>query len=183
MDKEGIFALWTKIDQLSSEIEAKAIAWRRDIHQYPELGFQEFRTSEIVANHLKSLGIEVKTGVGKTGVVGVLGVKKNTPVVALRADMDALPVMEVVNVPFASKVKTTLEGKEVFVMHACGHDVHMAIALGVACLLSSSSFPGTIRFLFQPSEEAADEEGISGAPRIIADGAMDSAERAVAFRD
>jgi amidohydrolase len=172
MDKISGLALWAKIDQLSSEVEAKAIDWRRDFHQYPELGFQEFRTSEIVANHLKSLAIEVKTGVGKTGVVGVLRGKKDTPVVALRADMDALPVKEVVNIPFASRVKATLEGKEEFVMHACGHDVHTATLMAVAEVLSKikEELPGTVKFIFQPAEEILPKGGEGGASLMIKEG-------------
>ena len=122
-------ALWAKIDQLSSQVEPKCVAWRRDIHQHPELSWQEARTGKLVAEHLQALGLEVKTGVGKTGVVGILRGKKDTPVVALRADMDALPVTEAVEVPFASKVKVQFEGKEVGVMHACGHDAHTAILM------------------------------------------------------
>ena len=176
MDKISSLALWAKIDQLSSEVEAKAIDWRRDFHQYPELGFQEFRTSEIVANHLKSLAIEVKTGVGKTGVVGVLRGKKDTPVVALRADMDALPVKEVVNIPFASRVKATVEGKEAFVMHACGHDVHTATLMAVAEVLSKikEDLPGTVKFIFQPAEEILPEGGEGGASLMIKEGVLES---------
>ena len=146
-----------KIDQLSSEMESKCITWRRDIHQNPELGNREFRTSKLVAEHLQRLGMEVKTGIAHTGVVGILRGKKDTPVVALRADMDALPVTEAVDVPFASKVKAQYEGKEVGVMHACGHDAHTAVLMAVAEVLSKikDQVPGTVKFIFQPAEEGA----------------------------
>jgi len=164
-------ALWAKIDQLSSQVEPKCIAWRRDIHQNPELSWQEVRTGKLVAEHLRSLGLEVRTEVAKTGVVGILRGKKDTPVVALRADMDALPVTEAVDLPFASKVKAQLDGKEVGVMHACGHDAHTAILMAVAELLSQvkAELPGTVVFLFQPAEERGE-----GAAEMIKDGALDS---------
>ncbi len=168
--------LWAKIDQLSLDIEANAIAWRRDIHQHPELGYQEFRTAKLVAEHLKSLGIEVKTGVAKTGVVGILRGKKDTPVVALRADMDALPITEAVNVPFASKVKAQIGGKEVGVMHACGHDVHTAILMGAAEVLSKvrDEIPGTVKFIFQPTEEVLSTGEEGGAASMIKEGVLES---------
>lgn len=147
------------------------IDWRRDFHMYPELGFQEVRTAAKIAETLGSWGYQVRTGVGKTGVVAELGAGK--PIVAIRADMDALPILEANKVPYKSKN----EG----VMHACGHDAHMAIALGTAKLLSEEEFPGTIRFLFQPAEELEDEEGLSGAPRMIADGAIEDVEYALAL--
>jgi len=164
-------ALWTQIDQLSSQAEPKCVAWRRDIHQYPELSWQEVRTGKLVAEHLQALGLKVKTGVAKTGVVGILRGKKDTPVVALRADMDALPVTEAVDVPFASKVKAQLEGKEVGVMHACGHDAHTAILMAVAEVLSQmrEEIPGTVIFLFQPAEERGE-----GAAAMIREGALES---------
>ncbi len=147
--------LWAKIEKLSSEIEAKAIAWRRNIHQHPELGYQEFRTAKFAADHLKSLGVQVRTGVAQTGVVGILRGEKDAPVIALRADMDALPITEAVDAPFASKVKTKYMGKEVGVMHACGHDVHTAVLMAVAEILSKvkDELPGTVKFIFQPAEE------------------------------
>jgi len=168
--------LWAKIDQLSSEIEAKAIAWRRDIHQNPELSNREFRTAKLVADHLKSLGLEVKTGVAHTGVVGILRGKKETPVVALRADMDALPVTEAVDLPFASKVKAQWEGKEVGVMHACGHDVHTAVLMAVAEVLSKvkGELPGTVKFIFQPAEEGAPKGEEGGALLMIREGVLES---------
>ena len=121
----------SEIDRRATELESKVVAWRRDFHQNPELGNREFRTSKIVAEHLQKLGLEVKTGVAHTGVVGILRGGRPGPVVALRADMDALPVTEEVDLPFKSTAKTQYNGQEVGVMHACGHDVHMAaFALG-----------------------------------------------------
>jgi amidohydrolase len=148
------------------EIEQQLINWRREIHMHPELGFQEFRTAKLVAETLRSLGLRVRTKVGKTGVVGYLGEGK--PVVALRADMDALPIQEANDVPYASQVPG--------VMHACGHDAHTAILLGVATLLCEEELPGQVRFLFQPAEEVDDEEGKSGAERMIEDGAMEGVD-------
>jgi len=143
------------IAKKTDAIESKIIAWRRDFHEHPELGNHEVRTAGIIAKHLQSLGIEVKTGVATTGVVGILRGGKPGPVVALRADMDALPVIERVNLPFASKVKTMYNGAEVGVMHACGHDSHMAILMGVAEVLSGmkADLHGTVKFIFQPAEE------------------------------
>src|SRR6185295_17881942 len=147
--------LAAEVDRRSAQVAGKVLAWRRDIHQHPELSNRETRTADLVANHLRSLGLEVRTGVAHTGVVGVLRGGKPGPVVALRADMDALPVTEEVDVPFASKVRTTYNGQDVGVMHACGHDAHVAILLGVAQVLSrlKADLPGTIKFLFQPAEE------------------------------
>jgi amidohydrolase len=145
--------------------------WRRTIHQHPELGFQEFKTAELVAETLCSLGVKVKTQVGKTGVVGYLGEGK--PVVALRADMDALPIQEANDVPYASQVPG--------VMHACGHDAHTAILLGVATLLREEGLPGQVHFLFQPAEETSDEEDKSGAVRMIEDGAMEEVDAVLAL--
>lgn len=139
------------------------IAWRRDFHAHPELGFAERRTAGRVAEILTSLGYRVRSGVGRTGVVADLG--EGAPIVALRADMDALPILEANRVPYASQNPG--------VMHACGHDAHTAIALGVATLLTRQVFAGTVRFLFQPAEEVFDEESVSGAPRMIQAGAME----------
>jgi amidohydrolase len=147
-------------------LQEDLIRWRRAIHQHPELGFEEFKTAELVAETLRSLGLKVRTNVGKTGVVGCLGEGK--PVVALRADMDALPIQEANDVPYASQVPG--------VMHACGHDAHTAILLGVATLLREEELPGQLRFLFQPAEEVEDEEGKSGAARMIEDGAMEGVD-------
>src|SRR6476660_4345770 len=144
-----------EIRQHAAAIESKLIAWRRDIHEHPELGEQETRTSALVAAHLTSLGLEVKTGVGNTGVVGVLKGARPGPVVALRADMDALPVKEPPGLPFASKVKMKYLGREVDVMHACGHDAHTAIMMATAEVLTAmkDKLPGTVKFIFQPAEE------------------------------
>jgi amidohydrolase len=138
---------------------------------HPELGFEETRTAALVAEVLESLGYRVQTGVGRTGVVGERG--QGHPIVAIRADMDALPLQETNEAPYASQVPG--------VMHACGHDAHTAIALGVATLLAQETFPGTIRFLFQPSEEKSDEEGVSGAPRMVEDGAMEGVDAVLAL--
>ncbi len=163
-----------RIDAAVSAVEAKVIAWRRDIHQNPELGYQEVRTAKLVADHLTALGYEVKTGVGRTGLVALLRGGKPGPVVALRADMDALPVKEEVDVPFASKVLATWRGQQVPVMHACGHDAHVAILMGVAEVLASmrADLPGTIKLLFQPAEEGSGDGSPSGAALMMRDGAM-----------
>jgi amidohydrolase len=152
------------------EIEEQLVAWRREFHMHPELGFQETRTAARVAQEMESLGYRVRTGVGRTGVVAELG--QGHPIIAIRADMDALPIQEANDVPYASRVPG--------VMHACGHDAHTAIGLGVATLLTQETFPGTVRFLFQPAEEVGDEEGISGAPRMVEDGAMEGVDAVLA---
>ena len=168
--------LWSEIDRLAAEVEPKAIVWRRDLHQNPELSNREFRTSKVVAEHLRSLGLEVKTGVAHTGVVGILRGKKEGPVVALRADMDALPVTEAVNVPFASKARTQYDGKEVGVMHACGHDAHTAMLMAVAEVLAKikDRLPGTVKFIFQPSEEGAPRGEEGGARLMVREGVLES---------
>jgi amidohydrolase len=130
------------------------VAWRRDIHQHPELGNRETRTAKIVADHLQGLGIEVRAGVAHTGVVGVLRGGRPGKVVALRADMDALPVTEQVSLPFASKVKATYNGQQVGVMHACGHDNHVAIPAGRGMLAMKAGIAGTVKFIFQPPRRA-----------------------------
>jgi amidohydrolase len=157
-------------------LEAKIIAWRRDIHQHPELGNRETRTAKLVADHLKKLGLEVQTGVAHTGVVAVLKGGKPGPVVALRADMDALPVTEQVDVPFASKVRANYNGQDVGVMHACGHDGHVAILMGVAELLAKrrADLPGTVKFIFQPAEEGAPEGEEGGAQLMVKQGVLDA---------
>ncbi|MEQ9426463.1 MAG: amidohydrolase [Cyclobacteriaceae bacterium] len=166
--------LHLKIDQLTSDVEAKVIEWRHDIHQYPELSNREFKTAEKIATHLESLGIEIQTKVAHTGVVGILKGGKPGPVIALRADMDALPVVERVDIPFKSVQKSTYNGLEVGVMHACGHDTHVAILMGVAEVLSNvkSDLKGTIKFIFQPAEEGAPlgEEG--GAELMVKEGVL-----------
>src|SRR5262245_9362062 len=165
-----------EIDRRAAQIESKVVAWRRDFHEHPELGNRETRTAKIVADHLRSLGIEVKTGVGHTGVVGVLRGGRPGKVVALRADMDGLPVVEQVNLPFASKVKATYNGQEVGVMHACGHDNHVAILMGVAELFAGmkDQLVGTVKFLFQPAEEGAPSGEEGGAALMVKEGAFDN---------
>lgn len=164
------------ISKSADRIEQKVIEWRHDIHQNPELGNREFRTAELVAKHLQSLGIETQTKVGITGVVGILKGDKPGPVVALRADMDALPVEEVNDLTFASKVKTMYNGKETNVMHACGHDAHVAILMGVAEILAGmkKDLKGTVKFIFQPAEEGppVGEEG--GAELMVKEGVLEN---------
>jgi amidohydrolase len=174
-------ALAAQIDQRAKAIEDKLIAWRRDIHEHPELGNQENRTAKLVADHLRALGMEVKTGVAGTGVVAVLKGGKPGPVVALRADMDALPVKEQVDLPFASKAKGTYLGKEVDVMHACGHDTHTAILMATAEVLAGmkDQLPGSVKFIFQPAEESPadfepDGKKIWGAKMMVQEGVLDN---------
>ncbi|RZK82328.1 MAG: amidohydrolase [Pedobacter sp.] len=168
--------LRTAVSKKALSIEQKVIGWRRDLHEHPELGNSETRTAQLIAKHLQSLGIEVKTGVAKTGVVGILKGGKSGPVVALRADMDGLPVTERVDLPFASKVKATYNGQEVGVMHACGHDTHVAILMGVAEVLSSikKDLPGTIKFIFQPAEEGAPVGEEGGAELMVKEGVLEN---------
>ncbi|MGO4327167.1 amidohydrolase [Cupriavidus sp. 2TAF22] len=173
--------LHAQIEARAKAVEAQLIAWRRDIHQHPELGNYETRTAELVADHLRKLGMEVETGVARTGVVGVLKGGKPGPVVALRADMDALPVKERVDVPFASKAKGRYLGKEVDVMHACGHDTHVAILMATAEVLAGmkDQLPGTVKFIFQPAEESpADFEpngsNMWGAKQMVSEGVLDN---------
>lgn len=165
------------------DIEQKVIDWRRDIHQNPELGNREFRTATLVAKHLRSLGMEVKTEVGVTGVVGVLKGGLPGPVVGLRADMDALPVLERTPVSFASKATTFYEGKETAVMHACGHDSHVAILMGVAEILSGmqKELKGTVKFIFQPAEEGAPKGEEGGAELMVKEGALNNPKVDVIF--
>src|SRR5689334_15118468 len=148
-----------EIQTKAAQLEEKTIGWRRDFHSHPELGNREFRTSKIIADHLRSLGIEVKEGVAKTGVVGILRGGKPGPCIALRADMDALPIVERVNIPYASKEKAEYNGQEVGVMHACGHDSHVAMLMAAAEILSGmkADIKGTIKFIFQPAEEGPPE--------------------------
>ncbi len=162
--------LQTEIDTRARAVEAKVVEWRRDLHRNPELSNRETRTAKIVADHLRALGLEVRTGVGGTGVVGLLRGAKPGPVVALRADMDALPVTEEVDLPFASNVRDTYNGAEVGVMHACGHDSHVAMLMGAAEVLAGmrARLPGTVKFIFQPAEE-----GEGGAVAMIRDGVLE----------
>ena len=163
-----------KVAQKAATLEPKVITWRRDFHQNPELGNREFKTAEKIAAHLRSLGIEVQTGVGKTGVVGILRGGKPGPVVALRADIDALPVKERTDIPFASKAEGEYNGQVVPVMHACGHDTHIAILMGTAEILASikNDLKGTVKFIFQPAEEGPPEGEEGGAPLMIKEGVL-----------
>ncbi len=174
-------AVLKNIETRVGAIESKLIGWRRDIHQNPELSNQEVRTAKLVADHLRSLGLEVKTGVGGTGVVGILKGGKPGKVVALRADMDALPVKELVDLPFASKATGKHMGKEVDVAHACGHDAHTAILMATAEVLAGmrDQIPGTVKFLFQPAEEGPSEalkgeHDHIGALAMVDAGALDN---------
>jgi amidohydrolase len=172
-----------QIDAAAAALETKVIGWRRDFHQHPELSNRETRTAGVVAEHLRGLGLKVQTGVAHTGVVGLIDSGKPGPVVALRADMDALPVAEQVDLPFASKARTTYNGQDVGVMHACGHDCHVAILMGVAELLAAAKdrLKGKIKFIFQPAEEGppAGEEG--GAALMIKQGVLENPKPDVIF--
>jgi amidohydrolase len=172
-----------KLNSAADKIESKCIAWRRDLHEHPELGNNEFRTAKIIADHLRSLGIEVKEQVGKTGVVGILKGAKPGPCIALRADMDALPVTERVDLPFASKVKSTYNRQPVGVMHACGHDTHVAMLMSVAEILAGmkNELKGTVKFVFQPAEEGPPEGEEGGAPLMIKEGALENPKVDVMF--
>ena len=168
---------------MAAQLEPKVIAWRRDFHQYPELSNREFKTADKVAAHLRALGMEVRTGIAKTGVVGILKGGRPGPVIGLRADMDALPVTERNDLPFKSLAKGPYNGAEVGVMHACGHDAHVAILMGVAEVLSTmqAQLAGTVVFVFQPAEEGppGDEEG--GAPLMIKEGLLTDTKMEVMF--
>lgn len=157
-------------------VESKVIEWRRDIHQYPELSNREFKTAEKIAAHLKSLGIEVQTGVAHTGVVGLLKGNRPGKVVALRADIDALPVTERNDLPFKSTVTSEYLDEEVGVMHACGHDTHIAILMGVAEVLSKNKdkIRGTVKFIFQPAEEGAPPGEEGGAELMVKEGVLEN---------
>lgn len=169
--------LASQIGEQADGVEEKVISWRRDFHEHPELGNEETRTAGIIADHLKSLGMEVTEGVAVTGVVGILKGGKPGPTVALRADMDALPVTERNDLPFKSQVRTTYNGQETGVMHACGHDSHIAILMGVAEVLASikQDVKGTVKFLFQPAEEGLEDKSIEtwGAKQMVEEGVME----------
>lgn len=167
-------SLAAEIDRRTAAVLPKVVAWRRDIHEHPELSNRETRTAALVAEHLKRLGLEVRTGVAHTGVVGILKGGRPGPVVALRADMDALPVTEEVDLPFRSRVRTTYNGQDVGVMHACGHDSHVAMLMGAAEVLAGmrAQIPGTIRFIFQPAEEGVPAGETGGAGLMISEGAL-----------
>jgi len=167
--------LHDRIDRAASEVMSKVIGWRRDLHRHPELGNREVRTAGIVAEHLRQLGLEVRTGIARTGVVGVLRGGKPGKVVALRADMDALPVTEETGLPFASTERAEYDGREVGVMHACGHDAHTSMLMGAAEVLAGlrDELPGTVVFIFQPAEEGAPSGEDGGAAVMIAEGVLD----------
>ena len=162
----------SEINQKTTSIEPKVISWYEDIHQNPELSNREFRTAMLVAKHLERLDIEVTTGIAHTGVVGILKGGLPGPVIAIRADMDALPVVEEVDLPFASKVRTTYNDQEVGVMHACGHDAHVACLMGAAEVLAGmrKQLKGTILFIFQPAEEGAPAGEEGGAELMVQEG-------------
>jgi amidohydrolase len=161
------------LDARVAAVTPQVVTWRRDIHQHPELSFHETRTAALVAAHLKSLGLDVTTGVGGNGVVGILRGAHPGPVVALRAEMDALPVTEPGNLPYKSTVRAMYNGQEVGVMHACGHDMHVAMLMGVADVLTGmkSKLDGTVKFIFQPAEESAP---VGGAGPMIAAGVLEN---------
>lgn len=168
--------LKTLVNQMADAIEPKVIGWRRDFHRHPELSNREFKTAEKVAAHMSALGMEVRTGIAYTGVVGILKGGQPGPVIGLRADMDALPVAERVELPFKSVAKSTYNGEEVDVMHACGHDTHVAIMMGVAEILAAmkNELAGTVVFVFQPAEEGPPEGEEGGAPLMIKEGVLDN---------
>jgi amidohydrolase len=170
-------------DLAIAAIENKCIEWRRDFHKNPELGNREFRTSAIISAHLRKLGLEVKDSIAHTGVLGILRGGKPGPVIALRADIDALPVTERADVPFASKARTTYNNIETGVMHACGHDAHTAILMAVAEVLSKqkSELKGTIKFIFQPAEEGAPKGETGGAKQMVAEGVLKNPDAEVIF--
>lgn len=169
--------LQASLNQQASDMETQVIEWRRYFHQHPELSNQEFKTGAKIAEHLKGLGLEVHYPVAKTGVVAILKGAKPGPVVALRADIDGLPVTERNSLPFASTVKVQFGGQETGVMHACGHDGHMAILLGVAKILTKnkSELKGTVKFIFQPAEEGASpSESPAGAELMVKEGVLEN---------
>lgn len=181
--QSDIAKLKEKAAVAADKIEPRCIAWRRDFHQNPELGNNEFRTSKIIAEHLKRLGLKVKEGVAKTGVVGILKGAKPGPCIALRADIDGLPITERADIPFASKQKTTYSGQQVGVMHACGHDTHTAMLMSVAEILSGmkNEIKGTIKFIFQPAEEGPPEGEEGGAELMVKEGVMENPKVDVIF--
>ncbi len=170
-------AAQTEIDRLAKAVEPEVIANRRHLHEHPELSNREVETGKFIAQKLKALGWEVQTGVAHTGVIAVLRGDKPGPVVALRSDMDALPVAEEVDLPFASKVKSTYDGKDVGVMHACGHDAHMGILLGAAKVLMQmkATLPGTVKLIFQPAEEGKPKGEEGGAELVVKEGFLSTA--------
>jgi amidohydrolase len=181
--QQDLVKLKARAVEAADKIATKCIAWRRDIHEHPELGNRETRTAGIIASHLRSLGIETKEGVAKTGVVGILRGALPGPCIALRADIDALPIVERVNIPYASREKATYNGQEVGVMHACGHDTHVAMLMSVAEILAGlkREIKGTIKFIFQPAEEGPPEGEEGGAPLMVKEGVMDNPKVDVIF--
>ncbi|HZF23849.1 MAG TPA: amidohydrolase, partial [Burkholderiales bacterium] len=172
-----------QVDARAAALESRVIAWRRDLHQHPELSNREVRTAGVVAGHLQALGLRVQTGVAHTGVVGLLDSGRPGPVIALRADMDALPVTEQVDLPFASRTRANFNGQEVGVMHACGHDCHVAILMGVADLLAGmkQQLSGSIKFIFQPAEEGPPPGEEGGAALMIRQGVLENPKPEVIF--
>ena len=166
------------IDEGADAVADQVVAWRRHIHQHPELSNRERKTAELVAEHLESLGLEVATGIAHTGVVGLLRGPEDGPVVALRADMDALPVVEQTGLPYASKATSTYNGQQVGVMHACGHDNHVAILMGTATVLAGlrERLPGTVKFIFQPAEEGPPKGEDGGARMMVRQGVLKDPE-------
>ncbi|NLG76038.1 MAG: amidohydrolase, partial [Xanthomonadaceae bacterium] len=175
--------LSAELDATAASIESKVIEWRRDFHAHPELSNRETRTAGIVAEHLRSLGLEVRTGIAHTGVAALLRGAKPGPTIALRADMDALPVTEQTDVPFKSTVTTEFRGERVGVMHACGHDAHMAILMGVADVLArnKNGLSGQVLFIFQPAEEGAPEGERGGARLMLEEGLFEIARPKAVF--
>jgi amidohydrolase len=170
----GVQAQSIKTEQLINEIEPKVIEWRRDFHEHPELSSREFETAKKIAAHLEGLGMEVQTGIAHTGVVGILKGGKPGPVIALRADIDGLPVTERAPLPFASKAISTYNGVETGVMHACGHDTHIAMMMGTAEVLSKmkKDLKGTVKFIFQPAEEGVPPGEEGGAEMMVKEGVL-----------
>jgi amidohydrolase len=173
----------TELDKQVKAVTAKVVEWRRHIHQNPELSNREFKTADYIAAHLRSLGLEVKTGVAKTGVVAILKGGKPGPVIALRADMDALPVTENAGLAFASKQVSDYNGQQVGVMHACGHDAHVAMLMGTAEVLSKmkKDIAGTVKFIFQPAEEGAPGNEEGGAALMVKEGVLENPKVEVVF--
>ena len=172
-----------RLNRVVNQYSDATIKLREQIHQYPELGNREFKTAELIANHLRSLGMEVTTNVAHTGVIGLLRGGRPGTVVAVRADMDALPVTEATSYPFKSEVRTTYLGKEVGVMHACGHDVHTAVQMGVASVLAElrDQIPGTIKFIFQPAEEGPPPGEEGGAELMVREGTLENPRPSAIF--
>ncbi len=172
----GSNPLAAEADRLATELNPQVVAWRRDFHKNPELGNREARTSKVIADELRKLGYDVRTNVATTGVIGVLKGGRPGPVVALRSDMDALPVTEQADLPFKSTAKAPWNGQDVGVMHACGHDLHMSILLGTATALArmKDRLPGTVKLIFQPAEEGAPPGEVGGAEQMLKENAFDN---------